>query len=252
MAEAIVLGSGTSNGVPLLAVDHSAMFMANPKNHRTRPSLLIKAPEGNLLVDCPPELRLQLLRERIGMVHAVIITHTHADHIMGMDDLRAFCLASRKHMPMYTTPAYQDDVRTRFSYAFSDTPTGEVPRFELKDVQPVMQLLGLEVRTFTVMHGPTPVVGVRVNNFAYLTDVNHIPPEAEEQLQGLDVLVLDGLRNRPHPNHFNREQALEAAAKLGARMTYLTHLTHDYDHHRAEALLPEGVRLAYDGLRFDV
>ena len=252
MAEAIVLGSGTSNGVPLLAVDHSQAFMANPKNHRTRPGLVIKGPSGNILIDCPTELRLQLLRERIGMVHAVIITHTHADHIMGMDDLRAFCMKTKQAMPMYTTAEYRADIRTRFGYAFMENPTGEVPRFELADIEPEMHLCGLVVKTFLVMHGPTPVVGIRVNDFAYLTDVNYIPPEAEAMLQGLDTLILDGLRTRPHPNHYNRAEALAVAASLRPRVTYLTHLTHDYDHHKSESELPQAVRLAYDGLRIDV
>lgn len=248
MAKAIILGSGTSNGVPSLGVEYPPEFLANPKNHRTRPSLLIQGPQGNLLVDCAPELRIQLLREHVMMIDAVIITHTHADHVMGMDDLRAFCLIARRDMPVYTTPDYQADIRRIFAYAFDENPTGEVPRFDLRDVPPVLQTCGLTVRTFTVMHGPIPVVGIRVNDFAYLTDLNQIPPEAEDQLQGLETLVLDAVRYKAHANHYNYEQAIDVAQRLGAKQTFFTHLSHDYDHDKTNAVLPSTIQLAYDGL----
>ncbi len=134
IAEAIVLGSGTSNGVPTLGIDYPPEFLANPKNHRMRPSLLLKGPNGNVLIDCAPEMRLQLVRQDIKQVDAVIITHTHADHIMGMDDLRSFCLSSGRDMPVYTLPRYQEDIRRVFNYAFQDFPPGiHVPRFDLRD-----------------------------------------------------------------------------------------------------------------------
>ncbi len=140
MPEAVILGSGTSNGVPSLGIEYPAEF-ANPKNHRMRPSILLEGPTGNFPVDCPPELRLQLLREHILMVHAVLITHTHADHVMGMDDLRAYCMLSRKPMPIYTTPEYQEDIKRIFKYAFDEFPTGEVPRFEFIDPPPLISFL---------------------------------------------------------------------------------------------------------------
>jgi phosphoribosyl 1,2-cyclic phosphate phosphodiesterase len=250
MAEVVVLGSGTSNGVPMLGVEYPPEFLANPKNHRTRSSIVILGPEGNLLVDCAPELRLQLVREKVMMVDAVIVTHTHADHIMGMDDLRSFCILTRRDMPIYTTPEYQEDIRRVYSYAFKEFPPGiEVPRFSLRDVQDKMSLCGLEVETFLVYHGATPVIGLRVGGFAYMTDVNNIPPEAEAKLQGLDTLIMDAVRHRPHPTHFNLEQALEVVAQLKPRQAFFTHLSHDYDHDKANAALPAGVALAYDGLR---
>ena len=250
--EVIVLGSGTSNGVPSLGIRYHATFLANPKNHRTRPSILIKGPTGNLLVDCAPELRLQLLREDIMMVDAVIITHTHADHVMGMDDLRAFCLLTKRSMPVYTTPAYQEDIKRIFKYAFEDEPTGEVPRFDLIDVPDCLETCGLSVKVMTVMHGPIPVLALRINEFAYVTDVSFIPPEAEAQLQELDVLILDGVRYKPHPNHYHFDRALEVAAQIGAKTTYFTHLSHDYDHDVVEKNLPPGVHLAFDGLRLSI
>lgn len=247
--EAVILGSGTSNGVPSLGYEYSDAFLADPKNHRTRPSLLLTGPEGNILVDCAPEIRLQLLRERVMMVEAVILTHTHADHVMGMDDLRSFCLVAGRAMPIYTLPEYFDDVRRIFPYAWHEVPTGHVPRFDLMVATNPLRLAGFEIQTFRVEHGPVPVIGLRVNDFAYVTDVSRIPEEAMEMLSGLDTLVLDAVRYAPHPNHFHWDRAVEVAGQIGARMTYFTHLSHDYSHEEHEATLPPNLRLAYDGLR---
>jgi phosphoribosyl 1,2-cyclic phosphate phosphodiesterase len=250
MAEAVVLGSGTSNGVPMLGVEYPPEFLANPKNHRTRPSLLLEGPEGNVLVDCAPEMRLQLLREGVRSLGAVLITHTHADHIMGMDDLRSFCIVQRREMPVYTLPRYQDDIRRIFAYAFEPQPDEiQVPRFNLRDVPEVIRECGFEVRTLIVHHGPWPVVAIRVNDFAYLTDVSAIPDDAMRQLGGLDALVLDAVRLRPHPTHFHLDEAVRVAGLIGARRTYFTHLSADYDHDHTNATLPPSMELAYDGLR---
>ncbi len=253
MPEAILLGSGTSNGVPMLGMAYPPEFLENPKNHRTRSSLLLKGPGGNVLVDCAPEMRLQLLREQIFELEGVIVTHTHADHIMGMDDLRSFCVVQQRPMPVFTFPRYQEDIRRIFPYAFSPPQAGiEVPRFEMADMPPVLELAGLSILGFEVEHGSVPVIGLRVGGFAYLTDVNRIPPAAEAQLQELDTLVLDAVRYAPHPNHFHFDAALETAQRLGAKQTYLTHLSHDYDHDRVNAGLPAGVALAFDGLRIPI
>ncbi len=253
MSEAIVLGSGTSSGVPVLGVQYPEAFLANERNHRTRPSLLIVGPEGNLLVDAGPDLRFQLLREEIRRVDAVIITHTHADHIMGMDDLRSFCLITKQPMPIYASPESQADIRRIFPYAFLPGPEGvEVPEYRLIDVQPLQGVVGIELRTFWVYHGPTPVLGLRVRDFAYLTDVNFIPDEAMRQLEGLDTLIMDAVRYRPHPNHYHYEKAIEVAQSIGARQTYFTHLSHDYDHDIVNSELPNGIQLAFDGLRIQL
>jgi len=255
---AIVLGSGTSNGVPSLGIDYPESFLANPKNWRTRPSLLVRGSQGNLLVDCAPEMRLQLLRHRVQSVDAVLITHTHADHIMGMDDLRSFCLRTGRSMPVYSLPPYLDDIRRVFAYAFKEFPPGiDVPRFDMRELDIELQALtldvcGMQVRLFVVGHGPWPVIGLRIGGFAYLTDVNDIPPSAEVELQGLETLVMDAVRYKPHPNHFQFDQAIEWAQRIGAARTYFTHLSHDYDHDLVEATLPEGIHLAYDGLEIPI
>lgn len=250
MAEAIVLGSGTSNGVPMLGVEYPPEYLANPKNHRTRSSLLVRGPTGNLLVDCTPEMRLQMTRERIYDVEAVVITHTHADHVMGMDDLRSICMKTRQAVPVYTLPEYQQDIKRIYPYAFREFPEGVfVPRFDLRDVPRDFEVGGLRFRSFLVDHGPTKVIGLRVGNLAYVTDVSFIPEAAMAELGGLDVLLVDAVRIQPHPNHFHFERALEVAAEIGARKTYFTHLSHDYDHDITNATLPTGVELAWDGLR---
>jgi phosphoribosyl 1,2-cyclic phosphate phosphodiesterase len=237
----------------MLGYEYPAAYLDHPKNHRTRASLLLQGPTGNLLVDCTPEMRLQLTREKVLTVESVLITHTHADHVMGMDDLRSLCILGGRAMPVYTLPRYQEDIRRIFDYAFREFPQGLfVPRFDLFDVPEVLEVGGMRVRTFLVEHGQIPVIGLRVGGFAYVTDVSRIPPEAEEHLQDLDVLVLDAVRKRPHPNHLHYDAALEEIARLRPRKAYLTHLGHDYDHDVTNAELPDGVELAFDGLRIDV
>ncbi|RYG33011.1 MBL fold metallo-hydrolase [bacterium] len=249
MIQAVVLGSGTSNGVPMLGREYPEGYLDDPRNWRTRASLLLKGPTGNLLIDCAPELRLQMAREREYDVEAVLITHTHADHVMGMDDLRSLCLKYQRAMPVFTLPRYQDDIRRIYPYAFQEFPAGVwVPRFDLTDCPAVLKVGGMEIHTFVVDHGKTPVIGIRVGDFAYVTDVSHIPPEAEAMLQGLNTLILDAVRIEPHPNHFHLAAALAQVEKLRPRQTYLTHLSHDYDHAVTERELPESVKLAFDGL----
>jgi phosphoribosyl 1,2-cyclic phosphate phosphodiesterase len=250
--QAVILGSGTSNGVPMLGMEYPPGYLENPKNWRTRSSIILLGPEGNVLVDCAPELRLQMARERLTRVDAVIITHTHADHIMGMDDLRSICIRTRKPMPVYADPSSQADIRRVFPYAFWDVvPAGlEVPRFEMFAPGQSLSLCGMEIQILRVMHGPkTQVLALRVNDFAYVTDVNFIPAEEMARLRGLDTLILDAVRYKPHPNHYHFEQAMEVAREIGARQTYFTHLSSDYDHDKTSAEMPANIQLAWDGLR---
>lgn len=237
----------------MLGREYPEEYLADPRNWRTRSSLLLKGPTGNLLIDCAPELRLQMARVREYDVEAVLITHTHADHVMGMDDLRSLCLKYQDAIPVYTLPPYQEDIRRIYPYAFREFPPGVwVPRFDLRDCPPVIEVGGMSVRTFVVEHGPTPVIGIRVGDFAYITDVSRIPAEAENLLQGLDTLVIDAVRLAPHPNHFHLDAALAEIRRLSPERAFLTHLSHDYDHEITEAGLPTGVRLAYDGMTLSI
>jgi phosphoribosyl 1,2-cyclic phosphate phosphodiesterase len=228
-------------------------YLANPKNWRTRCSLAIQSSGGTLLVDCSPEMRLQLVREGIYDIDAVIITHTHADHVMGMDDLRSICMKTGRPMQVFTLKEYMADIKRIFPYAFQEFPPGiMVPKFDLIEIEPELNLIDLTVKTFVVQHGALPCIGIRVGNFAYITDVSEIPESVRAGLTGLDVLVLDAVRYRPHPNHFHFDQALQVAREIGAKRTVLTHLSHDYDHDVTSQDLPDGVELAYDGQRFEI
>lgn len=248
-ATATILGSGTSNGVPSLGKEYPAAYLADPRNHRLRSALLLRGPSGNVLVDCGPDIRTQLLRAACLDLECVLITHAHADHIMGMDDLRAFCLKYQRPVVVYANQPTQDDIKRIFPYAFASFPDGIfVPRFEMRDAPPVLEAGGLSIEVFPVEHGPLECLALKVGGFAYLTDVSRIPDASIDRLRGLDTLVLDAVRIRPHPNHFHFDKAVEVALDLGAKTTYFTHLCDDYDHAETEARLPSQIRLAYDGL----
>ncbi len=247
----LFLGTGTSVGVPVVGCDCPTCRSPNPKNHRTRTSVLLGLPEGTALIDTAPDLRSQLLREGVGLVHAVLFTHAHADHLLGLDDLRVFAYYLGHHVPLYCEPQVQQRIRQMFDYAFDVPPESKASRprveFHSLSLEP-FSLLGATVLPLRLKHGPLDVLGFRVGRVAYCTDTNFIPEETLARLQDLDVLVLDCLRHRPHPTHFNLEQALQQARRIGARRTLLTHISHELEHETVNAELPPGVELAYDGL----
>lgn len=214
---------------------------------------MLLGPTGNLLVDCAPEMRLQVTGQGITEIEAVVITHTHADHVMGMDDLRSICMRTGQAVVVYTLERYAQDIRRIYPYAFMDFPPGiMVPRFDIREIPDELHVGGMEIQTFLVDHGTTPVIGLRVNGFAYITDVSFIPPAAEAKLNDLDYLVLDAVRYKHHPNHLSMSEAIIVAQRIGAKKTYLTHLSDDYDHDKVNAELPDGIELAYDGLRLAI
>ncbi|MBB03125.1 MAG: MBL fold metallo-hydrolase [Rubinisphaera brasiliensis] len=253
--EVVILGSGTSHGVPMVGCRCPICQSTDPKNNRTRSSILVRAPEGNIIVDTTPEMRIQLVREQVDLVHAAIFTHGHADHIFGLDDLRQFGFLLDRDIPLFCEPLVEEQLRLAFSYAFRPPADpkrrGAIPRF---DMQPMtlepFELLGVRVQPLRLFHGSLPIVGFRIGELAYCTDVSEIPDETWPLLEGVQVLVIDALRFRPHPTHFNIEQAIEASRRIGAKQTYLTHICHDIEHQTVERELPEGVNLAYDGLKF--
>lgn len=214
---------------------------------------MLVGPTGNLLVDCTPEMRLQVTGQGITELEAVVITHAHSDHVMGMDDLRSICMRTGKPVVVYTLEQHAQDIRRIFPYAFKEVAPGiAVPRFDIREIPETFEIGGMKIESFLVDHGVTTVIGLRVNAFAYITDVSRIPAAAEAKLHGLDYLVLDAVRYKPHPNHFDMGQAIEAARRIGAKRTYLTHLSDDYDHDKVNAELPSGVELAYDGLTLEI
>ena len=252
------LGTGTSTGIPMIGCDCAVCTSANPKDQRMRPSIVVtvETEEGskNLLVDTTPEMRLQMLRANIGRVEAVLMTHTHADHIFGMDDIRQFNFRHKMTMPIHGTAVTLDLLQRVFSYCFMDTQTGGgKPQLELREIEAgkPLHLLGLEILPLTVLHGSLPVLAFKFGpSFAYVTDVSKIPDETRPYLRGLDTLILGTVRYDPHPTHFGLYQALDEIADLAPRQAYLTHLSHHFEHDKLLAELPPNVAPAYDGLTF--
>jgi phosphoribosyl 1,2-cyclic phosphate phosphodiesterase len=249
------LGTGTSVGVPMIGCNCPVCQSPNPKNHRYRCSVLIGTPGGNILIDTAPELRLQLLREKVGMVHAVLFTHYHADHIFGLDDIRPLCHRLNGPMPIYCTPEVEQKLREAFSYAFKadvqQMPLGFVPRMKFHRIgSEPFTVLGQEVVPVPLVHAHFDVFGFRFGDVAYCTDVNKIPEPSWGLLEGLRVLVLDALRDRPHPAHFSLDEAVEVISQLRPDRAYLTHMGHELEHEATNRRLPPNVELAYDGLKF--
>ncbi len=253
MLEITILGSGTSTGIPVVGCDCPVCQSADPRNRRTRCSALINYGPRNILIDTATDLRQQALRENICHIDAVLYTHSHADHMHGIDDLRGFNLRQKEPIPLYGSPRTLERVRDNFNYIFADIEKpGYVPRLSLHPIEAAFQLFELTIVPIPLLHGGMQVFGYRCGPFAYLTDCNGIPDESLPLLENLDLLILDGLRFKPHNTHFNIPQAIQMAQKIGARQTLLTHLSHDVDHPRHDPQLPDGINFAFDGQRFSL
>lgn len=279
----VIMGTGTSIGVPVVGCTCDVCTSEHPRNRRLRSGVLIQAPQGEFVIDAGPELRLQLLASGARMIRAAIFTHAHADHVMGIDDLRIFAFRLEKELlqadrdraaehqlpfdeskslartssniPLFCEPVVEENIRQIFHYAFSDPAQHShrfaAPRLTFETVEPgkPFRLLGLDVLPIRLHHGKLPILGYRINDVAFCTDVSTIPAESRELLEGLDVLIIDALRDHPHPTHLSVDQAVGWAQKLQPRRTYLTHMSHDLDYESLKARLPDGIEPAWDGLR---
>jgi phosphoribosyl 1,2-cyclic phosphate phosphodiesterase len=251
----LFLGTGTSHGVPMIGCDCDVCRSPDPRDKRFRASILVEWPNGpSVLVDTTPDLRSQALTHDIRRLDAVLVTHAHADHIMGLDELRRFNHIQHRAVPLYGNPATLAALRRTFDYVFSEEAPkgGGVPQVNLFDITGTFSVGGQTVVPVPIRHGPLVILGFRFGRFAYLTDCNAIPDASMALLSDLDVLVLDALRRRRHPTHFTLQEAVETARAVGARQTYFTHIAHDLGHAATSRELPDGMALAYDGLSIEV
>ncbi len=251
MVVVTVLGSGTSMGIPVVGCDCAVCHSSDPRDKRTRSSVWIDVKGRHLLIDTSIDFRTQALREGITHLDAVLFTHHHVDHILGLDDLRSLTLLKNYTIPIYAEAETLQHIRRVFAYIFStEKPISDIPRIEAHEISEApFKVQGVPITPIRVYHGPLPILGYRIGNFAYITDVSHIPEASFKKLEGVEVLILGALRYRPHPTHFNFEQAIAAAQRIGARQTYFTHIAHQVSHQEGNARLSEGIAIAYDGMR---
>jgi phosphoribosyl 1,2-cyclic phosphate phosphodiesterase len=253
------LGTGTSFGIPVAGCRCDVCASSDPRNRRTRHGLMLEDGDRRLLVDTPPELRLQLVAAGVDDLEGVFISHSHADHVHGIDDLRAFTVRAGHRLPVYLASEYEDEMRTRFSYFWGpDAAPGpgiSIPGLDLHTFadRDRIDVAGFELDVVGFPHGWFRSYGFRCGDLAVIIDAKEVPEDAVDLLSGVEVLVINALWfGHPHPTHFNVEEAVETAGRLGATRTYLTHLTHRLDHADLQARLPDGVEPAWDGLTVDV
>jgi len=250
-----MLGTGTSHGVPMIGCNCATCRSTDPRDRRLRPSIYIDVPDyAQLLVDTATDLRQQALRYDISHVDAVLFTHAHADHILGLDDLRSFNALQGTPIPCYANREAWETIRRQFSYVFEGPLQlgGGVPQLTTNEIRAPFFIRGVRIVPVPLWHGKLPILGFRFGNFAYLTDCNRIPDEAWPLVDGVEFLVLDALRDEPHETHFTLGEAVAAAQRIGPHRAYFTHMTHDLPHAKTNARLPRGIELAYDGLVLDI
>jgi phosphoribosyl 1,2-cyclic phosphate phosphodiesterase len=253
--ELLFLGTGTSAGVPMIGCHCEVCSSSDPHDKRTRPSAILSYAGATVLIDATPELRLQCIANRIDMIDALVLTHAHADHIMGLDDVRRFNALRKGPLDVWAEPQTHQTLSNCFAYAFAE-PSAETklfrPHLIRRDITADFQIGPLTWKPIPLFHGQMPVLGFRVGRLAYCTDVNRIPEESFPLLEDLDVLVLDALQFKPHTTHFSLDQAMEVVGRVKPKQTRFTHIAHALGHEATNAKLPANIRLAYDGERITV
>ena len=259
MIRVTVLGTGTSTGIPVIGCTCPVCTSEDSRDQRLRCSCFVSTPSVDLLIDAGPDFRQQAIRAGLSNIDAVLITHHHFDHIVGLDDLRPFLFENREAIPCYSSPLSADVLNQMFAYIFQDGSYPGTPRLTLNAVADRFEVAsrGNELNTewvtpIPVEHGDLAIYGYRIGTFAYLTDTSGIPESSMALLEGLDVLILDALRHTPHPKHMTISDSVSTAERIGAKQTYFIHMAHSVQHAVEEAKLPDGMALAFDGLTFDV
>lgn len=254
-----LLGTGTSTGVPVIGCTCRVCTSSDPRDNRTRTACWVRADGISIIIDTGPDFRQQALREGVDHIDAVLYTHHHFDHVVGIDDLRPFLFENRSAIPCYARSDTADVLRAMFRYIFADGSYPGVPDLELNTVEEPFDVQSriepaksVRVSPIEVFHGPMPLFGYRIGRFAYITDTSRIPEDSLAALDGVEVLVLDALRRKSHPTHFSIDEAIDVARRVGARQTYFTHMTHSVLHAEENAYLPDGIELGHDGLSFTV
>ena len=254
-ARVIVLGSGTSHGVPMIGCTCAVCGSTDARDRRSRPSIFVDVDGGPaILVDTSTDLRAQALTHGVSRVDAILFTHSHADHIMGLDDVRRFNVMQQGAIPAYADERTAEDLRRVFSYVFNPSAEkgGGIPQLSLTTIDGRFNVGSVGIQPVPIFHGARPILGFRFGSFAYLTDCNRLADAAWPLLEGVDTLILDALRHRPHPTHFSVAEALQVVERVKPRQTFFTHICHDLPHQATTASLPTGVQLAYDGLALTI
>ena len=249
------LGTGTSQGVPVIACSCAVCQSKDMHDNRLRSSILIEYNKHTIIVDTGPDFRYQMLREKVNQLDAILMTHSHKDHVAGLDDVRAFNYLQQKSIPIYANKATHDALRKEFYYAFSDYKYPGIPQLELEEIYPAKSfaLYGKEILPIEVLHFKMPVLGFRIDDFAYITDAKTISDESFSLLEGVETLVLNALQREPHISHLTLEEAIAVSKRVNPKQTYLTHISHRFGKHDdIQSALPKGVFAAYDGLKFEI
>lgn len=247
-----VLGSGTSMGVPTIGCTCRVCSSSDPHDQRTRPSIMLQYDGRCVLIDTTPDFRQQAIRERISRIDAILYTHSHADHILGLDDVRPLSFRAEEKIPLYAHQNTAEAMEGIFRYIFeANYKFGGIARVQMNRINGALDLFGVRFEPIRIIHGDADIHGFRFGSAAYLTDFSEIPSESMDRLRGLDILFLDALRHRPHPTHSTVENSLRLVRELAPKRAFFTHISHDLPHEETNRSLPEHVRLAHDGLKLE-